>query len=234
MRTKFLLVIIICIAASCKSTQIINIGVDGEKCIKEAGPSEKSLTECVVFCRALKCLSALMENGKCFCTNEECGSNKVTNSEASAMLYLSRLKVMTPQPICYQGNNKKYAAFKVKHDGLIKYFKLIHINGSIECMPGSTGRWGCSPLFTTDWVMTIMTDADNQIITSTTLEGSHDVFQIPNFDGENSDHLTFTSDDPLRVVVGDEFRVWHTQDLNDFKADNNFGSHCIQVYAKYC
>ena len=91
MRTKFLLVVITCIIVDSESTQVVNIGVVGEKCVKEGPFSKgKSPTECVIFCKALKCLNALMENGKCFCTKEECALNKRAISDASGIMYQSK------------------------------------------------------------------------------------------------------------------------------------------------
>ena len=153
----------------------------------------------------------------------------------SAPLVLSSLR-----PVCYKAKNNQYASFRIPHKGRIKYIKLQHVSGGIECSPaplGSLGlsNWGClHTSYRDDHILTVVTNADDQIIFPI-IENSTSTFKfrIPGA-FHNDDELILTRDEPLTVHKNEEMRVWNTQDLYIKYEDDNTGIHCILVFLKYC
>ena len=81
--------------------------------------------------------------------------------------------------------------------------------------------------------MTIITDTNNEVVFPVNV---NDImyFQVPGFDAKTSKILVFTNHAyPNFFVKDQELRVWYTEDLKDYTTEDNDGTHCIKVYAKF-
>ena len=120
---------------------------------------------------------------------------------------------------------------RLKREGLLKSIKLEHISGSLTCSNTklqARNSWGCN-----DNVMTIITDTNNEVVFPVNV---NDImyFQVPGFDTKTSKILVFTNHAyPNFFVKDQELRVWYTEDLKDYTTEDNDGTHCIKVYAKF-
>ena len=130
--------------------------------------------------------------------------------------------------VCFGARNDTYGAFTMQYSGNIMSFKLVHLSGNLTCSNTLTSFWGCSE---NDKLRTFLTNESNAVvflqdndITAYTLPGMH----------SDSPELTFNNRSvPLRVVSGQEFRVWYDEDLKDVSEHDNGGETCMKIYVLY-
>ena len=139
------------------------------------------------------------------------------------------LKVNTEE-VCFGARDNSYGTFFMPQNGDISSFKLVHLRGRISCGPGGgyISNWGCA---VTDSLATYLTDTSNKIVFP-----QISVVRYYRLSGiwSNSSELTFNNRTvPMRVSTGQQFRVWHFEDLKDHTESDNGGQTCMDLYALY-
>lgn len=141
------------------------------------------------------------------------------------------LKVNTRE-VCFGARNDSFGSFRMQFRGKITSMRLVHLSGNVTCdstQPNYYSYWGCQ---NNDRLRTIVTDSRNSRVfpSQTDLKRFYTLHGIKSF----SDKLTFYNlTIPLKVEIGQEFRVWYIEDFrNEFESNNN-GKTCADVYALY-
>uniref|UniRef100_A0A7M5X9N9 Uncharacterized protein n=1 Tax=Clytia hemisphaerica TaxID=252671 RepID=A0A7M5X9N9_9CNID len=206
---------------------------EGECSIEEPGIEVKSTTECLLHCGMEKCMNSLIKNQTCYCTDTECVPQRKQQSLHDANFFTSPLQKVTIEPICYGTKGSSFASFNVPQSGRIKYFKLIHVSGYVSCSNvNGNSTWACK-VMEPSTVLTGITNTNNQIIAP---PGIHDngKFQIQGVNHMNDRELILPAKSSIEVKKKEELRIWYTEDLVDYKEQDNIGTHCIHVLLKYC
>ena len=120
--------------------------------------------------------------------------------------------------------------FSIPHDGNISSFKLVHLRGRVACGPGDEhlSNWACK---VEERLSTFLTNASNKIIFPQVYEGKW--YKLPGI-WSDSTKLTFNNlTVPMRVSIGQQFRVWYGEDLINTSENDNRGETCLDVFALY-
>ncbi|KAL9969885.1 hypothetical protein ACROYT_G022157 [Oculina patagonica] len=148
-------------------------------------------------------------------------------------------KKINNNPVCFGARGDAYGAFKIKEDGFIVTFKLVHKQGSVRCsydFPAS--YWGCVTKKNPDKnLLTVITHSNNTaLLIANYAKSSLCRYYAYQLDGVtvNSTELVFNKlSTPLWATVGQEFRIWYGHDMVDCSEFNNCGQTCADVYAWY-
>ena len=147
---------------------------------------------------------------------------------------------LNQNPVCYGGKGSDYGSFKVDTDVLIHKVKFVYRSGGIFCNPTKkAGYFGCPYAgLVEDYFAVFLTDTTNNPV----------VPASPVFFGENrgspmrgwyrvQGHKTFattvtlsTGSSSFQLKAGQEFRIWHGEDLFNNWETNNSGKTCADVY----
>ena len=152
----------------------------------------------------------------------------------SPFIFLAELTLITPTPICYTAKNNGFASFNVTHTGKIKYLKLVHVSGGTVCTGNHIfTKWGCPyGNYQVNDIFVVTTNEANQIIFPTV---SHTNTLIRMEEAHrDANELIQRPDFPVDVQENQKFRIWYTEDLYNYAESNNYGTHCVRVYARYC
>ena len=116
--------------------------------------------------------------------------------------------------------------------------KLVYISGEIVlAFLGGGNRWGVSNFLLSgrDYFVIILTNKSNSRILpidANILEQQILGYQIPGFNVFSPEIvLNFTP--LLDVKSGEEYRLWHGDDLKDWFEFDNGGRICVDVYMMY-
>ena len=146
-------------------------------------------------------------------------------------------KKINTGPVCFGARDNSYGAFKIRESGVIRTFKLVHLNGSVRChrdYPPS--YWGCvNPVYGDTRLLTVITFRNESRLSLADYKkrGCDSPYKIEGV-GVNETELRFNNlPSPMSVSVGDEFQIWYVQDLLNCSEDNNSGQTCADVYAWY-
>lgn len=104
--------------------------------------------------------------------------------------------------------------------------KLVHVAGYIKCQQHKEGSyWGCHTLkrFTT-----YITNEKNEVIFPD--YNGRVTYSLPGYHANSTKVVYRVLKPPVRVDAGEEFRIWHRQDLFDSSEENNDGKTCTDVY----
>ena len=140
-------------------------------------------------------------------------------------------------PVCFGARDNSYGAFNVRESGVIRTFKLVHLNGSIRCNPTfPPSYWGCvNPVYKDTRLLTVLTfkNRSRLLLADYKKVNCDQPYKIEGV-GVNETELRFNNlPSPISVSVGDEFQIWYVQDLINCSEDNNSGQTCADVYAWY-
>ena len=74
------------------NSMYINFQAKIEECgeIEEPDFKARSTTECVLQCGLTKCMNAMMKDGNCYCTKEECAKKQGDESHSNALFFQSK------------------------------------------------------------------------------------------------------------------------------------------------
>ena len=143
------------------------------------------------------------------------------------------------QNVCYKTKGNGFGVINLKEEGQITGIKLEHVSGNLTCNISASNRgnlWGCNygTKPSTANVLTVITDANNEVVFPANI-GSSKAFTAPGFNALMSHVLVFTNYAyPNYFDEGQELRVWHIEDLFNFRSEPNSGGiHCVNVYATF-
>ena len=143
--------------------------------------------------------------------------------------FSEKWKKLNTGPVCFGARDDSYVAFNIKESGVIYTFKLLHRSGSVICNPDHPpSYWGCvTPFYGDTRLLTILTfknrsrlllaDYKNRCGYPYKMEGV----------GVNDNELRFNNlPSPISVSVGDEFQIWHGQDILLFRRQQQRSDMC--------
>ena len=148
----------------------------------------------------------------------------------SFLSVLSWLKVNT-QEVCFGARGNSYGSFTMQHNGEITAFNLVYLRGNVSCRVVDINRysyWGCKK---GENLATFITNDSNAVI----FPHYSDIkpYQLPGIRSDSKELVFNNLTVPLRVVAGQEFRVWYGEDLKNESEHDNGGMTCMNIYALY-
>ena len=176
--------------------------------------------------------------------------NKINNHEKRVILlffppffFSVHWKQMTTSPVCFGASADSFGRFVTPIAGDLLSFKLIHQSGSVECAAGWSSRWGCTlPSVSKDHRLgTIITNSQSVRLLPKDdyffVEGSPCNNHYYGLSGQAADSPELLFDNfstPLNVSIGEEFRIWFTEDFYKCGyADNGLGKTCVLVFGLF-
>ena len=132
-------------------------------------------------------------------------------------------------PVCFGANDNRFGRFEIEVGGVVEAVKLVHLYGLVNCVLkiGKT-KWGCTSH--ARHIRVFVTDASNSILLPM---GETKMYTIPGYHS-NSTEIVFSGfASPLHISSGYELRLWYDQDLYDSTENNNGGTSCADIFAKY-
>jgi len=133
--------------------------------------------------------------------------------------------------VCFGAKNDSYGKFTITSDGNVITMKLVYISGFVTCNIKNVpfgSHWACRKKCT---LATIVTNAKTRVIFPQNYQNR--TYDLPGY-YVNLTELVFNElSPPLRVAVGDEYRIWFHDDFVNKKEYNNDGHTCADVYARY-
>lgn len=120
-------------------------------------------------------------------------------------------------------------------DGSLAAVKLVHVSGTVTCSKerqDSYTFWGCGYVTSLDIINTLITSSSNVILLPEN-QGQGQGYRIPGYHSNSSQLIFPDFQTPLPVSLGQELRLWYSEDWADgYEADNG-GLTCADIYAKY-
>ena len=157
-------------------------------------------------------------------------------SKRFGFFFSENWKKVNTGPVCFGARDDSYGAFNIGESGVIRTFKLVHLNGSITCNPKYPPcYWGCdNPGYGDRRLLTVLTFKNRSaLLLADYRKNCGHSYKIEGV-GVNEIELRFNNlPSPISVSVGDEFQIWYGQDLYNCSEDNNSGQTCADVYARY-
>ena len=127
--------------------------------------------------------------------------------------------------VCHGTKDNSYGKFTFHHDCDLVGIRFRHMNGTLErdANNGKTTKWGDGGFWT------CITDSTNSILYPKNVN-QWGWYSLPGFT-EKDTLIYFNNHPSIKVVKGDEFRVWFGPDLKDQVADEDgtHGRHCMHV-----
>ena len=132
-------------------------------------------------------------------------------------------------PVCFGAKDDLFGWFQVEVGDSIQAIKLVHLSGYVSCdsLPSSRSNWGCAGQHRVRNIALYLTNASNTII----LPMGH--YTIPGYDALSSEIVFSGFPNPLHLSSDKELRLWYSEDLVDQSEDDNSGTSCTDVFAKY-
>ena len=109
--------------------------------------------------------------------------------------------------------------------GKISALKLVYSSGKVGCTVQDSSKWGCDG--DSSNLYTLITDDQNNVAFPENYHGQGH-YTLPGFTS-SSPELLFTFSIPLEVTVGQEYRVWYSEDLLYSIEVDNHGPTCMKV-----
>ena len=135
-------------------------------------------------------------------------------------------------PVCFGAKNNQFGRFQVEVGGSIQAVKMVHASGQVSCAKHqvSWSNWGCDGQHRVPYIAVFLTDASNTIllpIHQTT------PYIIPGYDAKSTEIVFIGFPTPLHLSSDKELRLWYWEDLEDRSENDNSGTSCTDVFAKY-
>ena len=144
-------------------------------------------------------------------------------------------------PIIARGND--FGTFHASVGGNLIKMKLVHLYGYVSCTDGTKPElwsyWGCGYFDQKgikDWSVVSVTYANNTVILPPEKlnRGSYKMALQPGYSSRDPEFvMSVFYDQKVLVTVGEEFRVWYSEDLFDIVEDDNSGKVCADVYGYF-
>ena len=160
----------------------------------------------------------------------------------SMQILLGDWQKINMQPVCFGARDNQYGALLITKSGHLKTMKLAHKSGSLKCnQDDAASYWGCTHVagYGSNALMTIITNADGEAVLPPAGDLKASDVNINHFyslDGttHTSSELVFPDlANKVSVSRGQELQIWYEQDWIDYTEDNNSGTTCVDVYARY-
>ena len=127
--------------------------------------------------------------------------------------------------ICFGAKDNSYAKFTVPWSGEVLSVKLLHVSGYVKCQPNKYGSyWGCHQ---PTQLTILITNQNNAVIFP---DYDRAAYSLPGYHTNSTEVVFRVLKPPVQVADGEEFRIWHRQDLLNGSEGNNSGKTCTDVY----
>lgn len=148
---------------------------------------------------------------------------------------------MNFNPVCFGSADGTSSKFTIKYDGTVSRIKLVHLSGSLfNCATNNPtsvlSRWGCY-IPPANVITTVLTYPNGTVILPTQGMLVADMswktflgYELPGVVSNNAPEISMNFLHDLKVTVGQQYGIWHSQDYLDISEINNAGSVCIDVY----
>lgn len=157
-------------------------------------------------------------------------------------LFSENWKKINKIPVCFQGFDDNYGTFRINASGLIYTFKLVYQSGSMKCHGTQQipSKWGSTHKdFGKNQLLTVVTHPNRSVLFPVDyLRDSNNCYKYYAYHLEgidvNSPELVFNRlIPPMSVTEGQEFQVWHGEDLSNCGEKDNTGQICLDVHGWY-
>ena len=134
--------------------------------------------------------------------------------------------------MCFGAKDNQFGRLRVEVGGTVQAVKLVHLSGQVTCEDQSNAwsKWGCDKPDSVQYITVFLTDASNTVVLPM---GQSSRYTIPGYDAQSSEVIFSGFPNPLRLSSGQELRMWYEEDLKNCTEDNNGGTSCTDVFAKY-
>ncbi|XP_074610015.1 uncharacterized protein LOC141864170 [Acropora palmata] len=136
-------------------------------------------------------------------------------------------------PVCFGAKDDQFGRFQVEVGGSIQAVKLVHLSGQVTCdhrQVNASSKWGCGPPFSVLLINVFLTNASNTILLPMSQSSR---YTIPGYDAQSSEIVFSGFPNPLHLSSDKELRLWYGEDLRDYAENDNAGTSCTDVFAKY-
>jgi len=135
-------------------------------------------------------------------------------------------------PVCFGAKDNQFGRFQVEVGGSIQAVKLVHLSGQVTCdvYNNAWSKWGCARPDLVQYIMVALTNESNTILLPT---DQRYYYTIPGYDAQSSEIVFSGFPNPLHMSSDGELRLWYGEDLENSGEDNNDGTSCTDVFAKY-
>ena len=137
-------------------------------------------------------------------------------------------------PVCFGAKDNQFGRFRVEVGGSIQAVKLVHLSGGVNCdLPRNAySKWGCDRPNLKQYIFVLLTNTSNTILLPMgQSQGSR--YTLPGYDAQSSEIIFSGFPNPLHLSSDKELRLWYAEDLRDHTEDDNNGTSCTDVFAKY-
>lgn len=141
--------------------------------------------------------------------------------------------------ICFGAKDNSFGKFTVQETGKLHAVELVHKRGYLSCIGLNIqnkiypSRWGCTYPNFVNYVGTYITNNKDAIIFPTQKSARfHHGGNWAEVKGMNCNSTALGYSNwlnPVRVVKGDELRIWYGEDLRNSGESNNNGRSCATV-----
>ncbi|XP_078352206.1 uncharacterized protein LOC144636876 [Oculina patagonica] len=148
-------------------------------------------------------------------------------------------------PVCFGARDNSYGIFTIAQAGHVITFKLVHLSGYVTCdtrKPDWASNWACK-YFDSNNLAVFITDDQQQRILPTDNAlfragsdascGLSSMYGVPGYSADSPELGFYNFSSPLAVSVGQEFQIWHTEDLYKCYEGDNGGQTCTDMYGLY-
>ena len=135
--------------------------------------------------------------------------------------------------MCFGARNHQFGRFLMPSSGRLAAIKLVHLYGYVSCRANEANRWsywGCGgdPLF-----VAVTTSTNRVLFPPNHFKDNSKEFRIKAYNSWSPELVFSVFSHPHWVSLGQQLRVWYTQDLWDFYETDNGGRVCCDVYALF-
>ena len=145
--------------------------------------------------------------------------------------------------MCFGTKYNQFDKFTVPVGGRLASVKLVHLYGFVTCdinIPYSWSYWGCSIYHghLKDHVGVVITTSANRVLlpSSQFMLGGYGKYKWSKILGYNSfspEIVLSAFTNPPSVAKGQELRLWYNEDLTNYSENNNDGTSCCEVFARF-
>ena len=137
-------------------------------------------------------------------------------------------------PVCFGARDNQFGRFRVEVGGSIQAVKLVHVSGEVNCiLPWNAySKWGCDRPNEKQYIFVLLTDTSNTILLPMG-QSQASRYTLPGYDAQSNEIIFSGFPNPLHLSSVKELRLWYEEDLKDYTENDNNGTSCTDVFAKY-